>query len=323
MRPADIYAGGPTQSQVRTVLGDSSWWQGPPSFGVSPLDAATTPLNVKFTVGEQFIHLGTQEAVSFRHTVYDTTASATTEMTNIKTAFPNAPTSPKVGDDVVYNVQLGTGAAPFLYQTFVRVGQVVTQIVWAKKDLNLTVQQLSKLAQLIVQDVKSAITGTKHASTQAVDAKLLPVPGLDLTLLGSAQLPIESWVVMTHTPLAQAFFDLVHQQGISTFTYGDYALNNDTHMEVQTAALQFGTADAANTWATNFAPGTPDQYGVASAYIPTGGTPAAGEYHYLFLQGVYGIFMVCKPSIDGEAASRECETPLETTAIAWKLALNG
>jgi hypothetical protein len=33
--------------------------------------------------------------------------------------------------------------------------------------------------------------------------------------------------------------------------------------------------------------------------------------------------MVCKPSIDGEAASRECEAPLETTAIAWKLALNG
>jgi hypothetical protein len=92
-------------------------------------------------------------------------------------------------------------------------------------------------------------------------------------------------------------------------------------MEVQTALLKFSAEADATSWASTFATGTPDQSGVASAYLPMGGTPAAGEYHYFFVQGVYGVMMVCKPSLDGEAASRECEDPLERTAIAWKFAL--
>lgn len=321
-RPVDVYAGAPTQSDVRSLFSDSSWWEGPPSFDVLPLDAATMSFTEKYSVTQQFIHLGTSEQLFIRYTVYDTTTSATSRMTDITNAFPNAPTSPRVGDAVVYNVQLGQGAAPFITQTFVRLGQVVVTIIWSLKDTaKLTVQQLSKTAGVIVNHLKNVQAGKVHASPQAIDKKLLPPPGLELTLLGAAKLPAEAWVVMTSTSIPQTFFDLIHQAGISSFTYGDYALNNDTHMEVQSALLQFPSPDDALQWATTFAPGTPDQAGIASAYIPTGGTPAAGEYIYIFIAGAYGAMLICKPSVDGEAATRECENPLEATAISWRFAL--
>jgi hypothetical protein len=322
-RPVDVYAGAPTQSDVRSLFKDSTWWEGPPSFDVLPLDSATMPFTQKYSVTQQFIHLGTSEQLFIRYTVYDTTASATTQMTNITTAFPNNPTSPKVGDAVVYNVQQGSGGAPFVTQTFVRLGQVIVAIIWSLKDTaQLTVQQLSRTAGLIVDHLKNVQAGKVHASSQAIDQKQLPPPGLELTLLGAAKLPAEAWVVMTKTSIPGTFFDLIKQVGVSTITYGDYALNNDTHMEVQSAMLQFPSPDDAIQWATTFAPGTPDQAGIASAYLPTGGTPAAGEYMYIFVAGQYGGMLICKPSIDGEAATRECEGPMEATAISWKLALS-
>jgi hypothetical protein len=323
-RPVDIYAGAPTQSDVRSLFNDPNWWQGPPSFDVLPLDSATMPFTQKYSVTQEFIHLGTSEQLFIRYTVYDSTSSATTEMTNITNAFPNNPTSPKVGDAVVYNVQQGSGGAPFITQTFVRLGQVLVAIQWSQKDTTkLSVQQLARTATLVINHLKNVQDGKVHAKPQAVDAKQLPPPGLELTLLGAAILPAEAWVVMTGTAIPQTFFDLIKQAGITSITYGDYALNNDTHMEVQSAMLQFPSPDDALQWATTFAPGTPDQAGIASAYIPTGGTPAAGEYMYIFVAGQYGGMLICKPSVDGEAATRECESPMEATAVSWKFALSG
>ena len=322
--PADLYAGAPTQTDVRSLFNDPNWWEGPPSFDVLPLDSATMPFTQKYSVTQQFLHLGTSEEIFIRYTVYDSTSSATTQMTNITNAFPNNPTSPKVGDAVVYNVQQGSGGAPFITQTFVRLGQVLVAIQWSQKDTaKLTVQQLSRTANLVINHLKNVQAGKVHAKSQAIDTKQLPPPGLELTLLGAAVLPAEAWVVMTGTAIPQTFFDLIKQAGITTITYGDYALNNDTHMEVQSAMLQFPSPDAALQWATTFAPGSPDQAGIASAYIPTGGTPAAGEYEYLFTAGQFGGMLICKPSVAGEAATRECESPMEATAVSWKLALSG
>jgi hypothetical protein len=320
-KPADIYAGLPTEAQIRTLMGDSNWWEGAPSFEVLPLDAATTALTEKYSISESFLHLGTDEQLAIRETVFDTVSSATTQMTNIKNAFGTSPTTPKVGDDVAYYAGAAGGAAPFVTRTYVRLGQILATIIWTRKDSSITVDQLARNASLVVAGLKNVAAGKVRSSLQSVSPKELPPPGLDITLLGSARLPIETWVVMTRAALPVAAGSAIQSVGVTDFAYGDYVLNLDTHMEVQTALLKFATDTDATNWASTFAGSAPDQSGIASGYLPMGGTPAAGEYHYFFVQGVYGGMMVCKPSLDGEAASRECEDPLERTAIAWKFAL--
>ncbi len=322
-QPADIYAGALSTNDVRTLLGDSNWWAGPPSFSVRPLDAASTPFTERYSITQFFMRLGTAEELVVRYTVYDKTSSATTVMTDYQNAYGASPTSPKVGDAVLYYGLGGSGGAPYITRTFVRVGQIIIAVIWARKDGIPTVQQLGRNASKVVDGLKKA-TGKAHPAPQAVDQKLLPPPGLDITLLGATQLPIEAWVVMDQIALPEAALQLLHTGGVNDFAYGDYALNDDTHMEVRAALLTFATAAAASDWATTFAPGTPDQAGIASAYIPVSGTSAAaGEYHYMFVSGTHGAMLVCRPTIDGEAASRACEPPVERTAIAWKIALGG
>ena len=322
-QPADIYASALSTNDVRTLLGDSNWWAGPPSFSVRPLDAASIPFTERYSITQFFMHLGTAEELVIRYTVYDKTSSATTVMTDYQNFYGASPTSPKVGDAVLYYGLGGSGGAPYITRTFVRVGQIIVALIWARKDGIPTVQQLGRNASKVVNALKKA-SGKSHPAPQAVDPKSLPPPGLDVTLLGSTQLPIEAWVVMDLIALPEAALTLLHTGGVNDFAYGDYALNDDTHMEVRTAMLTFSTAAAAADWATTFSPGTPDQAGIASAYIPvSGSSAAAGEYHYLFVSGTHGGMLVCRPTIDGEAASRACESPVERTAVAWKIALGG
>jgi hypothetical protein len=322
-KPADIYAGGLTEADVRKLLGDSNWWAGPPSFDVPPLDAATRPLNERFAVSQEYLRLGTDEQLLIRYAIFDKASSASALMTDLRNAFGASPSTPKVGDDVLYYGVAGSGGAPYVTRTFVRLGQIVVTIIWTRKDPAVTVQQLGKNAAKVVDGLKKVVAGKVRASPQPVDPSELPPPGRDITLLGSTRLPIDAWVVMTRTGLLGTILDLMQKGGVKDFAYGDYALNNDTHMEVQTALLKFATPADATDWVSFFAANEPDQYGIVNSYIPLGGTPAAGEYHYFFSEGVYGGMLVCKPTQDGEAASRECEKPMEATAVAWKLALHG
>ena len=320
-RPADLYTALPNQADVRSLLGDDNWWVSPPSFGVLPLDAATTPATVRFTISQSYVHMGTAEQLFARYTVYDKVASATSVMSDYQTAYGTSPSSPKVGDQVLYYGLQGSGGAPFASRTFVRVGQIVVQLAWTKRDVQATLDQLGKNATRFTARLKDP---TKlRAKSGAVDPSLLPPPGQDITLLGSTQLPVESFVIMILAALPDPILVLMRRAGISQFSYADYALNNDTHMEVQLGLLSFPTAADATDWASTFSPANPDSNGIASAYLPVGGTPAAGVYHYVFSSGSYGALLVCKSSIDGEAASRECEDPLKSTALAWKLSLGG
>ena len=136
--PADVSAAGLTQADVRTVMRDDNWWIGPPSFDVLPLNSSTVDLTERFSIVQQFRHVGTNETLEVAYTVYDKTASATTRMTNLKNRFSTSPTTPKVGDDVLYNLEASSGAAPFVYETFVRVSQMVITIIWTRKALGLT-----------------------------------------------------------------------------------------------------------------------------------------------------------------------------------------
>src|SRR5260370_30668694 len=244
-------------------------------------------------------------------------------MTNLQNVFGLSPTTPKVGDQVLYYGLGGSGAAPYITRTFVRVSQIVVQVIWSRKDGVPTVTQLGKNATKFVAGLKKVLAGKVSASPQAVNQKYLPTPGLDITYLGSAQLPIEAWLVMDGLALPEAALTVLHGEGTSNFVFGDYVLNNDTHMEVRTALLPFPSATAATDWASTFAPGTPRQASVASAYIPVGGTPAAGEYHYFFTAGAYGGELDCKPSIRRGAAPPESATPPERARLARTLTLGG
>ena len=322
-QPADIYAAGPTVSDVRTLFGDDNWWQGPPSFEVRPLDAETTSFTQRFSVAQRFLRIGTAEELLVRYTVFDKTSSATARMTAVQNAFGASPSSPKVGDQVLYYGLAGSGVAPYLTRTFVRVGQIVVMIVWARKDPTTTVQQLGRIAVKVVDGLKKATSAKVRGTPAAVDQKLLPPPGLDITFLGAAQLPVEAWLVMVNIGIPTAGLKVLHDAGVTDFAYGDYALNNDTHMEVRSALLTFADATAAADWASTWSSGTPDQSNIASAYVPTSGVEGSGEYHYFFVAGTFGGMLVCKSSIEGEAASRACEGPMERTAIGWKFALGG
>jgi hypothetical protein len=100
-QPSDFYGANPTLADDRSLLGDSNWWPGPPSFGVRPLDSATMPFNERFHVITRFAHLGTAETLDMEYTLWDSTSSATTQMTNIQSGFGTSATGTKVGDQVL------------------------------------------------------------------------------------------------------------------------------------------------------------------------------------------------------------------------------
>ena len=318
---ADLYSLIPSQNDVRKVMADDGWWEGPPSFEVKPLDFDITPATQRFAISVHYIHLGSSEVLLAQYAVYDKTSSATTIMTDYQNAYGTSPSSPRVGDQVLYYAMAGSGAAPFVARSFVRVGQIVVQIVWTRKDSIPSMTSLGKVATLFAGGLKNA--NKAHASFKQPDKKFLPPPGLDITFLGSAVLPIEAFAVMLLAALPGPVVDQLHTDAVDSFAYGDYVLDNDVHMEVQTAVLAFPSTTIAQGFATDAAPGTPDTNGIASGYIPTGGSPAGGEYHYVFATGIYAIELICKPSVQGEAASRECEDPVERTAVAWMRALGG
>jgi hypothetical protein len=324
-KPADIYAAGPSEAQVRAMFGDSNWWIGPPSFKVRPLDSATMLDTERFAVEQQFIHLGTAEAFLVTYTVYDTVTSATTFMTALKTQYGATTPTQKVGDDTLYLTGHGAVvAAPFIARIFARLGQIVVELNWSRKDGPVALDQEVKIAKKVIDGLQPVASGKVHGSLQPVGKTFLPPAGLDITYLGSTQLPIGAWTVMLGLALPGSAVNLLGSLGVANFAYGDYALNNDTHMEVQTALLTFPSPTDAMGWFTTFAPGPPDSSGISSKYVPiAGGTPASGEYHYVFVAGNYGAMLICKSSTSGEAATKECEDPVQRTAAAWELALGG
>jgi len=324
LKPADLYAAGPTVSDVRALFGDNNWWQGPPSFEVRPLDAASINATERFSVSQRFIRIGTAEEFFVHYTLYDKVTSATTVMTDLKNAFSASTPVQKVGDDTLYLSGPGGGGAPYIGRTIFRLGQVLVQVSWARKDGPATVNQLQKNGATVLAGLKKVVDGKVRVIPPKADPKLLPNPGLDITYLGSAQLPVEAWAVMDRSAVPGTLVDAMHQLGINDFAYGDYALNNDTHMEVRTALFTFPSPVAATQWVTLVGPGKPDASGIDWAYRPMSGSmEGAGEYVYYLTSGTHGVMMICAPTISGEAASRACEKPMERVAIGWLAALGG
>jgi hypothetical protein len=319
-QPLDLYAAEPSVSDVRSLLGDSAWWPGPPSFAVRPLDSATMPVAQRYVITQRFVHIGTAETFDVEFALYDTTSAATTQMTNIQTAFGTSASGPKVGDSALYYGSQVTGGAPYVTQTIVRVGQIVVDIGWARRDGYPKVADMGKNAIKVVARVKDVIAGKVHGNALALnDAALLPAPGLDMTMLGSARIPVEAALVMLDLPALEAVAQFVHSAGVSDIIFADYALNNDTHMEVRASVFQFQAASDATAWLDLLRGTTPlDQDGVASYY-----DPAHGVYQFMLASGTQVGLLICRSTSAVEAASRSCEGPLSRVAPSWRLNLGG
>jgi hypothetical protein len=318
VQPADFYGANPSLTDVRTLLGDNNWWPGPPSFGVPPLDSSTMPFNEKFHVITRFAHLGTAETFEIDYTLWDSTASATTQMTSIQSAFGTSVSGAKVGDQALYYGSKTSGAAPYGTVTFVRIGQILTTITLTLKDAFPTVAKLGKIAAKVTSRLKDVISGKVHVSPlSSSDEVLLPPAGPDITLLGSLVLPVEAFAVMAGSPSPEALAGILHATGVDGIVFGDYVLDSDTHMEVRAGIFNFTTNQDAAAWVDTLR-GTHalDADGIALYY-----DAGSGQYFSLFSEGTKAALLVCRSTSDAEAASRACEVPLTRVAPAWQLSL--
>jgi hypothetical protein len=318
VHPLDFYAANPSLADVRTLLGDSNWWPGPPSFGVPPLDSASMPFSEKFHVTTRFAHLGTAETLNIEYSLWDSTSTATAQMTSIQSAFGTSASGAKVGDQSLYYGSKLSGAAPYGTVTFIRIGQVVATITMGLKDAFPTVALLGRIATKVGSRLKDVLSGKVHASPPpATDELVLPPLGPDLTLLGSAELPIEAVVVMLGFESPEALARILHTSGVDSIVFGDYALDVDTHMEVRAGVFNFTAAQDAATWVDELR-GTHqfDPTGIATFY-----NDASGEYFSLFSVGTRAAILVCRSTSDAEAASRACEIPMTRIGPSWMLSL--
>jgi hypothetical protein len=318
----DLYAAALSVADVKALVGGgSSWWPGPPSFHVRPLDAASTPTQERFSITERFAHLGSAEAVNVEYTVWASTSAATTQFSNVASAFGTSAPGPKEGDQVLYYGSAGTGAAPYDTSTIVRLGPIVTGIDWSRKDGFPTVTQLGKIAGKVASKLSVLLAGKVHGSPLTInDSTLLPPAGSDITLLEATRIPVEVAVGLVSTALpAQGLDDALHASGVNDFLFGDYVLDNDTHMEVRANLLQFQSNADATAWLDLFRGSYPlDPNGIAGYF-----DDATGQYYYLFTSGTQGAMLICRSTSDVEAASRSCEAPMARTAHSWKANLGG
>ncbi len=317
-----VYAGGVRLSDIGSVLGDSSnWWPGPPQFSVRPLDSSVRPEQERFDVLLRFLHNGSNESVDIQYRVWDSSATASAVMSSLQQAFGTSLNGPSAGDQVLYyNQNVMVGAAPYQSLMLVRVGQIQIVIRWNRIGSFASTNAQGTLAKRVVSKLKSSLSSSSHpAKPPAPDPHLLPPDGPDLTLLGTDTLPVEVIAQMVQAPAPADVAAMFHSLGATTFMFGDYALNADTHMEVQTSALTFSSSTGATDWLNQF---------IGQSNLDQGGNyfnydAPTGQYIAAFGVGSEGVLMTCRSAADLEAASRACESPLSRVAGAWKTALGG
>ncbi|HSS61192.1 MAG TPA: hypothetical protein VLK30_07030 [Candidatus Limnocylindrales bacterium] len=326
---ADVYAASPSTADAHTLLGSGDWWTSAPTFATRPLDAGSMSSSVQYQVIRRFANVGTAETWKVVYTSFVSTSSATTVVTNIQNNAGAGVSGPNVGDKVLYYGQQLTqtggtaqAAAPYETLTIIRLGAFVIESTWDRKDGFPTVTQLSKIGSKLVSRLKDAVAGKIHATAISTDdLATLPPPNAAMTLLGAVRLPVQAIPLMLNaaapTEVAKMFTDL----GVSEFVFGDYVLDQDTHMEVQAAIFNFTTSqDASNVFDTFRGGVTPDANGLVKSYNDTTGP---GQYDIEFLSGTRMGLMICRSTAEAsnEAAARSCETPIEVVSAAWAASL--
>ena len=315
-QPPDLFTAMPPISDVRALLGDENWWAGPPSFGVRPLDVATMPFNQKFSVTQAYVHVGSAEMFSVDYELWNDTSVAKSHMSSVQTALGSSAVSgPKVGDQAIYYGSQTSGAAPYQTVTIVRVGQVVALIGLDLKDGFPKVAQLGKIATRVIARLKDVISGklpTTPLST--AESAVLPPANLDITLLGTTKISVESAMVMLDATSIDAIAQTLRGSGVSDAVFGDYALNSDTHMEVRATVFKFLTAQNAKDWVAGLRGTTPvDEPGFFDQ--------THGWYMFPFAAGTSAAMLICRSTGETESASRACEAPMLRVTSVWMLSL--
>ena len=317
---AGVYAGRVLLNDLNPVVRDlPSWWDGPPTFDVKPLNSATRPDVERFAVVVRFSHVGTAEQIRLRYQVFDSTSYATALMNAEQTALGTSLTGPKAGDQVLYyNQNAGGGAAPYISEALVRVGETVIVVVWARVDAYTSTSSLGKVAATAATRLKSSTSGKLRASpAPSPEPALLAPPGPDLTLLGTAQLPVATVAQMLVYPAPNEMTNFFHLAGVNDFVYGDYAVNADTRMEMLTAGFTFSSASGSKDWIDTF-------YGGSSSLsqgVYLNFESDTGQYVAAFGNGTRGVLVVCRSSAAGEEAGRSCEGSLVRVINGWRTVL--
>ena len=327
----DVYAASPTAADATTLLGGGEWWTSAPTFAQRPLDAATMTSAIRYQVIRRYANVGTAETWRVVYTQFDGSTSANTVMSNIQTNAGNGVSGPSAGDKALYYGQQLTpmpgtspGGAPFETFTVVRLGAFVIESTWNRKDGFPRIAQLGTIAQKLVARLRDATNGKLHGTPISANelAALPPLNGA-MTLLGAVKLPVEAVALMVNAPAPTEVRQLFTGLGVKEFVFGDYVLDEDTHMEVQTAVFNFSSAaDASSMFDVFRGTVAADSNGLAITYNSATGP---GQYDIVFVSGTRMGLMICRSTAEdsNEAASRACEAPIEAVSAAWRVTLNG
>lgn len=317
-----VYAGGLRLPDIRSTLDDpSNWWPGPPQFGVRPLDSSTRLEEDRFDITFRFLHNGSAESLIIAYHVYFSSSFSSAILSVTQQASGTTIKGPTAGDGTVYlNQKLDFGAAPYVSQTIVRYGQMLISIIWSRPDAYASTSASGNIAKKIVSKLKTYTSSTSRVSPPTPpDPRLLPPDGLELTRLGTDTLPVEVVPQMVGAPSPPEIAGIFKGLGASDFVFGDYALNADTHMEVQTAAFTFSSSSGSTDWLNKFiGKSNLDQSGAFFNY-----DDVTGQYIAALGVGSTGVLMICRSAAELEAASRACESPMGRVMGSWKMALGG
>ncbi len=319
---SNVYAGGVRIDDITSYLGDSSnWWPGAPQFGTRPLDSSIRPEEERFDITLHFVHVGSAETLDVEYRAWDSTSLASAIMSSTQQALGTSISGPNAGDQsLYYNQKLGFGAAPYVSEALVRVGQIVVSIVWSRAAAFASTAAQGNIAKRVVSRLKESLAGRVRPSpSSSPDPHFLPPDGPALTQLGTDTLPIAVVPVMVGAPAPLDLVAMFKELGANDFTYGDYVLNSDTHMEVLTAAFSFSSGTGGADWLNRF---------IGASSLSQNGDyfnydDASGQYIAAFAVGSEGVLMLCRSAAQLEAASRACESPMSSVAGAWKQDLGG
>ena len=311
-----IYASRLSLSDVTPVVGDAeNWWPAAPTFDVPPLNSATRDEANPVGLVVRFAHLGTAEMLEFRYQVWVDTSIATNIEDFQQTVFGTPLTGPAAGDKALYyNRKLQVGAAPFTNVAYLRVGQTTAIVVWSHIDGYASTKTFGHLAVKTANRLKDALAGKLHPpSPEPTDTLLLPPATTQLTLLGTTHLPLQVLPGILSQPGPTGLMSDLKRLGATDLVFGDYTLDLDTRMEVQTVGIAFGTqGTGGEDWIAGFFAGGLSSTGEFSQYFA-----GLGIYMYGFGVGPRAVVMVCKSSNDGEEAGRSCEASMGLVVGAW------
>jgi hypothetical protein len=328
-RMIDVYAASPTSNDAHSLLGGGQWWTSAPTFAQRPLNAATMSSSVQYQIIRRYGNVGTAETWKLVYTEFASSSAATTVVTNIQNNAGAGVSGPNVGDKALYYGQQLTqtsgtalGGAPFETLSIIRSGAFVVESTWDRKDGFPSVDQLGRIGNSLISRLKQAVSGKIRGTViSSDDLATLPPPNAAMTLLGAVRLPVEAVPLMLNAAAPTAVQSLFTDLSVTDFVYGDYALDEDTHMEVQAAIFKFSSpGDAGSVFDTFRGGDTPDANGLVKSYNDSTGP---GQYDIEFMQGSYMGLMICRSTAEdaNESASRACETPIEVVSAAWAATL--